>query len=74
MNNASPHIADVATKKFREYWWEVLPLGTYSPESTRLQLIPKVKITYVGMTLFLLWKSILLALHKLFDTEIKVVS
>ena len=30
-DNARPHIADVVTKKLRDYWWEVLP-----HESTRL--------------------------------------
>ena len=71
----SPAIADVVTKKLRDYGWEVLPHAPYSPDMSTLDfdLFPKLKEPMRGW-LFLLWKSFLPTLPKLFDTWIKVVA
>ena len=44
-DNARPHIAGVATKKFRDYEWEVLPHASYSPDMSppAFDLFPKLK-------------------------------
>ena len=44
-DNVHPRIADVLTKKFREYGWEVLPHAPYSPDMspTDFNLFPKLK-------------------------------
>ena len=42
---ARPHIADVVTKKLRDYGWEVLPHAPYSPNMNPpdFDLFPKLK-------------------------------
>ena len=44
-DDTRPHIADVVTKKLREYGWEVLPHAPYSPDMNPLflDLFPKLK-------------------------------
>ena len=44
-DNARPHVADVVTKKNRDYGWEVLPHAPYSPHVslTDFDLFPKLK-------------------------------
>ena len=47
--NARPYIADVVTKKLRDYVWEVLPHAPYSPD---FDLFTKLKRTYAWTTFF----------------------
>ena len=35
-HNARPHIADIVTKKLRDYRWDALSQGTYSPDMSPL--------------------------------------
>ena len=52
-DNARPYIADVVTKKLRDYGWEVLPHAPCSPEMSPIDFdIPKIKRTYVWTMFF----------------------
>ena len=44
-DNARPHIADVVTKKLRDYGWDVLPHASYSPDTSPpdFDLFPNLK-------------------------------
>ena len=44
-DKARPHIADVVTKKLRDYGWEVLPHAPFSPDLSQpdFNLAPKLK-------------------------------
>ena len=44
-DNARPHIANVVTKKLRDYGWKMLPHAPYSPDMspTEFELFPKLK-------------------------------
>ena len=69
-DNARLHSVDVVTKKLRDYGWEVLPHALYSPDMSLpdFYLFPKLKEPMRGRHFFLLWKSFIPTLPKLFDT------
>ena len=48
--NARPHIADVVTKKLRDYGWEVLPHAPYSLDMSPpdFDVFPKLKEPMCG--------------------------
>ena len=71
--NARPHIADVATKKLRNYGWEVLHYASYSPPD--FDLFPKLKEPMRGRSFPSLEElSTDAMVHELIDTRIKVLS